>query len=439
MNEVLLYALGVLLFVVGLVVSVGLHELGHLIPGKLFDIKVTQYFVGFGRTLWSRQRGETEYGVKAIPLGGYVKLVGMLPPTADADPGEVRNVRTGMFAQLMDDAKSAEYEHVEPGDEDRLFYRQSVGKRLVVMLSGVAINIVLAFLLFAVVFMAHGVREPTTTVSAVSKCAIAVQGSSQTAADRGCTASDPVSPANMAGIEPGDRIVSFNGEPVGSFAALQDAIRANKAGSARIGVVRDGQPRTLTTNTLVTSQADPDDPDTTVSAGFLGVVPTSTLERKGVGYVATQMGSATWQTLKALGTLPVKVYHVGRAAVGLEQRDANGPMSVVGAGRVAGQLTSAEQVPASDRFFAVLALLASLNLFLGLFNLVPLPPMDGGSMAPALYEAARRRIALWRHRPDPGFVDASKLLPLTYAVVVVLLLGSAVLIYADIVAPIKLQ
>ncbi len=151
------------------------------------------------------------------------------------------------------------------------------------------------------------------------------------------------------------------------------------------------------------------------------------------------MGTATWGTLKALGTLPVKVYHVGRAALGLEQRDANGPMSVVGAGRVAGQLTSAQQVPASDRFFAVLALLAGLNLFLGLFNLVPLPPMDGGSMAPALYEAARRRLAKWRRKPDPGFVDASRLLPLTYVVVVVLLLGSAVLIYADIVAPIKLQ
>src|SRR3954447_19067302 len=114
----LTYTLGVLLFVVGVAVSIGLHELGHLIPGKLFDVKVTQYFVGFGRTLWSRRKGETEYGVKAIPLGGYVKLVGMLPPGPDQDPKAVRSSNTGMFAQLMSDARSAEYELVEKGDED---------------------------------------------------------------------------------------------------------------------------------------------------------------------------------------------------------------------------------------------------------------------------------------------------------------------------------
>ena len=162
--DALTYLLGVLLFVVGVAASIGLHELGHLLPGKLFDVKVTQYFVGFGRTVWSRRRGETEYGVKAIPLGGYVKLVGMLPPGPDQDPKAVRSSNTGMFAQLMSDARSAEYELVEKGDENRLFYKLSWWKKLVVMGSGVMTNLVIAFLLFAAVFMVHGVRTPTTTV-----------------------------------------------------------------------------------------------------------------------------------------------------------------------------------------------------------------------------------------------------------------------------------
>ena len=190
----LTYTIGVLLFVVGVAASIGLHELGHLIPGKLFDVKVTQYFVGFGRTLFSRRRGETEYGVKAFPLGGYVKLVGMVPPGPDESTGKVRTSKTSMFSQLIDDTRRAEYELVEPGDENRLFYKLAWWKRIVVMGSGVMTNLVIAFVLFAIVFMVHGVVTSTTTVSGVSQCAVAV-----TKADadtpRSCTAADPEAPA----------------------------------------------------------------------------------------------------------------------------------------------------------------------------------------------------------------------------------------------------
>ena len=142
----LLYLVGVVLFVIGVAASIGLHEMGHLIPGKLYNVKVTQYFIGFGRTIWSRRRGETEYGIKAIPLGGYVKLVGMLPPAPHQDPERVRASNTGIFAQLVSDARSAEYEHVAPEDHDRLFYRLPWWKRVVIMGSGVTINLVIAFL-----------------------------------------------------------------------------------------------------------------------------------------------------------------------------------------------------------------------------------------------------------------------------------------------------
>ena len=250
MTDALLYLAGVLLFTIGVAASIGLHELGHLVPGKLFDVKITQYFVGFGRTIWSRRRGETEYGVKAIPLGGYVKLVGMLPPAPHQDPAKVRAGQTGIFAQLVSDARSAEYEHVAPEDHDRLFYRLPWWKRVVIMGSGVTINLVIAFGLFAVVFMGYGIQEPTTTVGSVAKCVKVVQAGQ----DAGpCTSSDPATPALLAGLRPGDRIERFNGTRLTSYDQLQRLIRANESGAATLVVDRGGETLTLTTSTTVTT------------------------------------------------------------------------------------------------------------------------------------------------------------------------------------------
>jgi membrane-associated protease RseP (regulator of RpoE activity) len=436
MTTVLMYSLGVLIFVVGVAASIGAHELGHLVPGKLFNVKVTQYFIGFGRTLWSRRRGETEYGVKAVPLGGYVKLVGMLPPNAPRDPDAPKRAETGMFAQLMSDARAAEYEHVEAGDEDRLFYRLSWWKKIVVMASGVMTNLVIAFLLFAVVYMGHGVPTLTPTVSKVAECVVAYDPSATV--ERKCTADDPATPAKQAGLRPGDRIVSFNGQAISTWDQAAKAIRENRAGRATIVVQRDGEPVTVTTNTTVTARPTGTDADAVTRVGFLGVTPTSVYVRQGPGFVVERMASGTWETVKALGSMPVKLYHVGRAAVGLEERDVNGPMSVVGAGRVAGEVASQDSTPVTARFFDLLLLLAALNLFLGMFNLVPLPPLDGGPIATTLFEAVRRGIARLRNKPDPGFVDSAKLLPVTYVMAGVILVASLVLIYADIVAPIGL-
>ncbi|SDR68486.1 Membrane-associated protease RseP, regulator of RpoE activity [Nocardioides scoriae] len=439
----LFYLLGVLVFVVGLLGSVALHEAGHLIPGKLFNVRVTQFFVGFGRTLWSRQRGETEYGLKAIPLGGYCKLVGMVPPNAadaEAGPDQVRSRATGMFAQLVSDAKDAEYEHVDPHDHDRLFYNKPWWQRVVIMGSGVAINLVLSFLLFAVVFMGYGVYQPTTTISSVSQCVVATTAATADQPPRACTSSDPESPAKAAGFRPGDRFVSINGTAIGGWEQMQAAIRDNGDRTATIVVERDGREVTLRPTTTVTTQAtDPEDPTTVTEVGFLGVVPLQERERQGVGYVAGRMVDGTVQTAQTIGTLPARVYDAGQAALGLEERDPNGPMSVVGAGRVAGELASEDRIPVLDRFFLIVGLLAGLNLFLGLVNLLPLPPFDGGGIATTLYETARRRIARARGKPDPGGVDSARLLPLTYAMAAVILLVSVVLIFADVLAPVSLS
>jgi membrane-associated protease RseP (regulator of RpoE activity) len=444
MLTVLMYTLGVVLFVVGVAVSIGLHEVGHLVPAKKFGVKVTQYFVGFGRTLWSRRRGETEYGVKAIPLGGYVKLVGMLPPgdeeRVDAEGRmKIRKSNTGMFTQVISDARAAEYELVEPGDEDRLFYKLPWWKKVIVMAGGPTVNLVLAFLLFGAVFMIHGATVTTTTIDEVSDCVIAVTPETLDQPQRKCTDDDPVAPAKAAGLQRGDEVLSFNGTEVTSWEQFSGLIRANDDGRATIVVERDGRQVTTTTSTTVSARpGTADAPDEIVEVGFLGVVPEQVLERQGPVFVVTTMGTYTWETVKALGQMPVKLWHVGRAALGLEERAADSPMSVVGASRVAGEVASEHTIPLGDRFFGLLALLGGINLFVGMFNFVPLLPLDGGHIAGALYEAVRRGLARLFGRPDPGYFDTAKLLPVAYVMAGVILVMSVVLIYADIVVPVQL-
>jgi membrane-associated protease RseP (regulator of RpoE activity) len=435
LTTVLMYGLGVLLFAVGLAASIGLHEIGHMVPAKKFGVKVTQYFVGFGRTVWSTRRGETEYGVKAIPLGGYVKLVGMLPPGKGEEAGKIRKSNTGLFTQLISDARAAEYELVEPGDEKRLFYRLPWWKKVIVMAGGPTVNLVLAFLFFGGVFMLHGVPEPRTTIDDVSDCVIAA---SEAKPDRTCAPADPVAPAREAGLRDGDRIVAFNGTPVTSWDQLTELIRANNDGNATIVYERDGERMSATTNTTVSPRRSVDDPDKFVEVGFLGVTPEFVLEQKGPLYVVTTMGDYTWRTIEAIGDMPVKLVGVAKAALGLEDRQRDSPMSVVGASRVAGEISSAHEVPLGDRFVSLVMLLGGINLFVGMFNFIPLLPLDGGHIAGALYEAVRRAFARLFRRPDPGYFDVAKLLPVAYVMAGVILVMSVVLIYADIVAPVQL-
>src|SRR4051812_21633803 len=257
----LLYVLGVVAFVLAILASIGLHELGHMVPAKAFGGKVTQYFIGFGPTVWSRRKGETEYGVKAIPLGGYVKIVGMLPPDKehagkveyDAEGNRVVTVRksnTGLFAQLISDARAAEWETITAADEHRLFYRMAWWKKVVVMAGGPTVNLLIAFFIFAGLFATYGNPGDEVISPVVSKVEACVVPAAEDG--RLCTAKDPVSPAHEAGIQVGDHFMSFNGTPVHDWDDMQDLIRNNANGAATIVVERNGRQLTLHTNTLVT-------------------------------------------------------------------------------------------------------------------------------------------------------------------------------------------
>ena len=446
------YALGVLIFVVAILASIGLHELGHMIPAKKFGGKVTQYFIGFGPTVWSKQVGETEYGVKAIPLGGYVKIVGMLPPgaedaadevTYDAQGNQVTKIRksnTGMFTQLISDARAAEWELVGPDDTDRLFYKMPWWKKVIVMAGGPTVNILIAFFIFLVVFSTYGNRSVEVdagppTIDSVSQCVIPYSDEG-----RDCTPADPPSPAFEAGLRPGDQVVSFNGAAVTSWDQLRDLIRDNQGGNAVIVYERDGQQLTGTTSTTVEARPTSVEDETLREVGFLGVTPTTSLVTTTGGpiYTLEQMGHMAVDTVQALGTLPIKVWDVGQAIVGLEERDPNGPVSIVGGGRLAGETVSHDAFPIAEKAVFLLMLIAGFNFFIGMFNFVPLLPLDGGHIASALWEAVRRGFARLRGRADPGYVDAAKLLPVAYVVASCLLVMGVVLIVGDLVVPLHL-
>ncbi len=451
------YTLGVVIFVVAILVSIGLHEFGHLIPAKKFGGKVTQWFVGFGPTVWSKQIGETEYGYKAIPLGGYVKIVGMLPPGAaeldedrehpvfDEDGNRVIRLRrsnTGMFTQLISDARAAEEEHIKPGDEERLFYKLAWWKKVIVMAGGPTVNLLIAFLIFAPIFALYGNPDPeeaviSPVVDEVAPCIVPAAEDG-----RACTAeelrNDPT-PASQAGLQQGDEFVEFNGETITGWEQLQRLIRANNDGAAEIVVLRDGERVTVTTNTTVEFRPTSISDDTLVQVGFLGVVPVAELRTGGVFYTLDRMGSMTVDTVQALATLPVKVWGVAKAIVGAEERAQDSPVSIVGGGRFAGELASADDFPVRDKAVSLLLLIAGFNFFIGMFNFVPLLPLDGGHIAGALYEGIKRGYARLRGRPDPGYVDVAKLLPVAYVMASVILVLGMVLIVGDLVVPLSLE
>ena len=427
MNTLVLVGLALLFFAL-IMASIALHEIGHLVPAKIFGVKVTQYFVGFGRTIWSRKRGETEYGFKMFPLGGYVRLIGMYPPEKQSEKSK------NWLTRLADRARSYEYEEITPADDGRLFHQKPVWQKIIVMLGGPAMNLLLAFLIFLGINLFHGTLQSTLNVAVVNDCVIPTDRTPAT-----CQDGDPQTPAKQAGVMVGDKVVAFNGHRISSWDELTDLIRANRDGAATITVERDGRTVELpTVNTIIQSVPDKLDPASTVEAGFLGLSSSRELVRGGVIETAGQMWTTTRMSLVALASFPVRVWNVGVGLVTGAERDINSPISVVGASRVAGEIAVADSLPIQDRAVSWLSLLGSVNLFVALLNLVPLLPLDGGHIAGALYEALRRGLARLRGRNDPGPVDTAKMLPVAYLVGGFLLIGGVVLILADIISPIKL-
>lgn len=373
---------GILAFVVALLFSVMLHEFGHYLTARKYGMRVSEFFLGFGKRIWSFTRGETEFGLKAIPAGGYCRIEGMTPN-----------------------------DEMPAGEEGRAFFAASSIKKLIVLGAGSFAHFVLGFLLIFSIFFAVGYQAVLPEISEVS----------------------PKSAAAASGFKSGDRILTIDGQEVDNWATDSKKIAQSEGRELTFTVERDGQVLTLKAAPKYLEDE---------KRYLLGVVTKIGVKRDGFIPSIQNTSKATWalarESVKSLFTLPTKVPQLIRQTFMGEERDPNGLVGVVGAARVSGEVVGSENLAGNQRLQTFILIVASLNIFVGLFNLLPILPLDGGHMAVAIADEFRALFARIRKKPRPAGIDVNVLTPITMAVFVVLAVLTVILLVADIFNPISL-
>jgi membrane-associated protease RseP (regulator of RpoE activity) len=377
--------LGILAFVIALLLSVMVHEFGHYITARKYGMWVSEFFVGFGKRIWSVQRGETEFGVKAIPAGGYCKIEGMSPS-----------------------------DEIPEGQEGRAFYKASSAKKLVVLGAGSFLHFVLGFLLLFTLFAGIGTNQVLPVINQVV----------------------PNSAAQAAGIQAGDEVVSINGKKVTEWYKDVEVIRQSKGSELTLVLSRNGEEITVNTAARLTDLEG-------TKRYVLGIVNETGLKRSGL--IVSLKNSATVtkdflvESVKSLGKLPEKIPALWGATVRGEDRDPNGLVGVVGVARVSGEAVGSDKLTPMERLATFVLIVASLNIFVGVFNLLPILPLDGGHMAVAIADSLRAFFARLRGRPRPAPIDVAVLTPITMVVFVVLATLTLLLLVADVINPVTLN
>lgn len=426
--DIVLYLLGILIVLLGIALSIGLHEIGHLVPAKIFGVKVRQYMIGFGPTVWSKTKGETEYGLKAIPLGGYILMTGMYPPE--------RKPYKGIFSSWISDARQEVRKDVLEGEEHRQFYLLTAPKKLIIMLGGPVMNLVLGVLLIVTALGAIGPVQPTLEVRQVYDC---IEGE--------VCEGQAVSPAKTAGLEPGDVMKTVNGVAVDNWEAAVKLLNQSQ-GSSTIGIIRKGQDLSVEITPVFSERPvysdsgqalkDSNGLPVTEIRPIIGIQLGSKNQPLGIGESFQYSMSVVGGTFGFILDLPNQLYRVTLSTLGLQERDPAGAVSIVGVGQIAGELTSSDGLGVASKLGSLLLLIGSLNIALFAFNLIPLLPLDGGHVAVASYEGLKRRLSKTFRARDPGPVDSARALPMAYAVWVLLLGMGILLILADLTNPIRL-
>jgi membrane-associated protease RseP (regulator of RpoE activity) len=367
-------------------VMIMLHEFGHFVMAKQTGMKATEFFVGFGPRLWSTRRGETEYGVKAIPLGGYVKIIGM-----------------------------TNLDEVPPEDEPRAYRSKRYWPKFRVAVAGSAMHFLIALVLMFVVLAFAGDLPNQKLVPVVHDVAVQAEG-------------EPMPPAAAAGMEAGDRIVEVDGVPIRTWDDVTDTVSARPGETVPFVVERDGERLTLRVH-LASRH-----PVTGEKRGYAGIAPSVYVPDTNVLTAAVKAPKAVvdvaGESVSALGRVfsprGINEYVQTLNGENVGKPEANERfLSPVGFGKVAGDAVHAGWV-------SVLGLLIAINVFVGIFNLLPVLPFDGGHIAIATYEAIASRV-----RRRKVVVDVQKLMPLTLAVMVVLGFIFLSSVYLDVRAPIS--
>lgn len=387
-----------LLFVLALMVCIVLHEAGHMVCARWAGGKVTEFFVGFGTRIWSFQRGETTYGIKPILAGGYVKIVGM-----------------------------TDLDEVAPQDEDRALRNKSAGKRLITLAAGSIMHFLIALVIFAFAPIVFGVATPAGTTIGTISCAPSVAGGA-------CAASDPT-PAKNAGLQVGDAITKVNGAAVSSWNDVVADLHKLPAGKAAvITYTRDGAVRTANLTPVDGHSVDvKGNPVVVPMVGITNAVKTVHYNPiRAIGYSGDQFGGFVTSSFQGLGSIPASIPKLWDSTVEGQARSADTPVSVVGMAQISGQAVT------QDGWITFFMLLGAVNVFIGVLNLLPLLPLDGGHIAIILYEEARKKAYRLMRKPAPGRVDINKLLPVAYGFIMVFVALSILLVAADITNPIRL-
>lgn len=429
MNETLLYILGILIMVLGLAISIGLHEFGHLIPAKLFGVKVPHWAIGFGPRLWKKKIGETEYSVRLIPLGGFISMIGMYPPENPAKPDSKRR-----FGGVIAQSREAHSEHMVEGDEKRTLWSKPAWQRIIIMLGGPTVNLVLGLLLITIALSGIGSWAQGTKVEAVIECQEQMINSKDS-----CVPESVRTPAFLAGLSSGDVVLSVDGQKISSAAPLLEKLTAKPLVSHEVVVVRNGIEKTLNIFPAEASLPTMDASGKIVNMvrPYVGVrmeyqrmaMPLG----ESLGYGITSVG----QTFGFIAQFPQQVYSSVSSLFTGESRGGDSAISVIGIGQVAGQVSSSAADPL-DKVFSNLMLIGSLNLALFAFNMIPLPPLDGGHIAGGVYEYLKRGAYRLVGKKDPGRIDTALMAPVAQFMFLALLLAGVLMIVVDFVNPVKL-
>lgn len=409
---------GWIFLLVGLAISIALHEIGHMWPAKKFGVKVTKYMVGFGPTLFSRQRGDTEYGIKLIPLGGYIQMVGMLPPTQPAD------AKKNLWQRLTKGAQPTEQIVIAEEDKGKTFYELAPWKKLIIMFGGPFANLVIAAVLAVVLFSGFGAYERTSTVKDVLSCV-------PSAANADCEDPNPASPSSKAGLLPGDKILSFAGKPVDNWSDVEAELKNSVGKTVSLVVERSDLVLTLSIEPVLLTTPEESRP-------YLGVYLETERTPKDAGYALAQVGTMLSDTASMIIQLPLQAGAALTEIAPGSERSENGAISIVGLGQFSGQIASNDQISFEDKMLSQLGLLMSLNVALFVFNMVPLVPLDGGHIAGAVYESIKRGVFRVRGKKWVRPVDTSQMMPIAYFVASLLIVLTIVLVLRDILNPLSM-